>query len=252
MKKSTKITIISCVAVLLAAGIIVGIISLKGKKTEPDNGSSISQSLPDKGDNNGGQKLVSPVSQDDNTVSDNAVSDGENNQAGSKTITDTSAFQNIADAAACFYYLDFVSTDAISDRDCLDALEAITIEQDVSGSQRFFPVTRGDNMTNTIPVSMAQQLIYELFGKENTSMLDKLSSDGHSVRFMLAGGMGAPTATIKSAEKISNDQTKLLIKFYQENAGGEVTVNQTAYMTVETTGGQYFNYRVVSLTKLNG
>lgn len=107
-------------------------------------------------------------------------------------------------------------------------------------------------MTNTIPVSMAQQLIYELFGKENTSMLDKLSSDGQSVQFMLAGGMGAPTATIKSAEKISNDQTKLLIKFYQENAGGEVTVNQTAYMTVETTGGQYFNYRVVSLTKLNG
>ncbi len=252
MKNRTKIIVISCAAVLLAAGITVGIISLKGKKTDPDNGSSISQSLPDKENNNGEQKLVSSVSQDDNTVSDDAISDGENGQTGDKTITDTSAFQNIADAAACFYYLDFVSTDAISDRDCLDALEAITIEQDVSGSQRFFPVTRGDNMTNSIPVSMAHQLIYELFGKENTSMLDKLSSDGQNVQFMLAGGMGAPTATIKSAEKISDDQTRLLIKFYQENAGGEVTVNQTAYMTVEATGGQYFNYRVVSLAKLNG
>ena len=69
-------------AVLLAAGITVGIISLKGKKADPDNGSSISQSLTDKENNKGGQKLVPPVSQDGNTVSDNAVSDGENNQSG--------------------------------------------------------------------------------------------------------------------------------------------------------------------------
>ena len=252
MKKSTKITIISCVAVLLAAGITVGIISLKGKKADPDNGSSISQSLPDKENNKGEQKLVSPVSRDDDTVSDAATSDGANGQGGNKTVSDTSAFQNVADAAACFYYLDFVSTEAISDRDCLDALEAMTIEQDVSGNQRFFPVTRSDNMTNTIPVSAARQVIFELFGKENTSMLDKLSSDGQSVSFMLAGGMGAPAATIQSAEKITDDQTKLLVKFYQQNAGGDVTVNQTAFLTVESISGQYFNYRILSLTKLDG
>lgn len=239
-------------AVLLAAGITVGIISLKGKKADPDNGSSISQTLPDKENNKGGQKLVSPVSRDDDTVSDAATSDGANGQGGNKTVSDTSAFQNVADAAACFYYLDFVSTEAISDRDCLDALEAMTIEQDVSGNQRFFPVTRSDNMTNTIPVSTARQVIFELFGKENTSMLDKLSSDGQSVSFMLAGGMGAPAATIQSAEKITDDQTKLLVKFYQQNAGGDVTVNQTALITVESISGQYFNYRILSLTKLDG
>ena len=80
----------------------------------------------------------------------------------------------------------------------------------------------------------------------------RLSSDGQSYEFMLAGGMGAPEATVLSAKSQSGGTFELTVKFYQQNAGGELTVNQSARMTLEKVGGKYFDYRILSLAKLDG
>ncbi len=62
--------------------------------------------------------------------------------------------------------------------------------------------------------------------------------------------MGAPEATVLSAKKSQSGGTfELTVKFYQQNAGGEVTVNQSARMTLEKVGGKYFDYRILSLAK---
>ena len=248
MNKKTKITVISVAAVLLAAGITVGIISLSKRDKTPN------QPADSVASQEGGvyQKMVSTAPPEESESGGGQNDDSQSGGTGYSEEVNLSDYQHIADASACFYYLNFLSADAISDRDCLDALEALTTEQDARGDQRFVPVTRGDNMTNILPVSVAQEVIFELFGRENSSMLDRLSSDGQNVEFMAAGGIGAPTAVVLSAEPISDTQTKLLIKYSQENVMGDVTVNQSAYLTVEKINGRYFNHRIISFTKLDG
>ena len=247
MTKKTKIIVICIAAAVALSAVTAAVISLSRRNKKPANetvdSSSVSQessSAPDFA------IKVTPSSDSSSAVQSEVKSRSE---AVSEEIS-PEAFKKTVDAAACFYYMSFDSS-SLSVRDCFDILESLTVEQSITGQNDFFPAERKD-FSNLVTKDTAAAVFSELLGKSDVSDSSRLSSDGQSYEFMLAGGMGAPEATVLSAKSQSGGTFELTVKFYQQNAGGEVTVNQSARMTLEKVGGKYFDYRILSLAKLDG
>ena len=239
MTKKTKIIVICIAAAVALSAVTAAVISLSRRNKKPADetvdSSSVSQessSAPDFA------IKVTPSSDSSSAVQSDVKSRSE---AVSEEIS-PEAFKKTVDAAACFYYMSC---------DCFDILESLTVEQSITGQNDFFPAERKD-FSNLVTKDTAAAVFSELLGKSDVSDSSRLSSDGQSYEFMLAGGMGAPEATVLSAKSQSGGTFELTVKFYQQNAGDEVTVNQSARMTLEKVGGKYFDYRILSLAKLDG
>ena len=237
--------VVICFGVLILAAVVaIAVISVsRGSNEDPENDPSGFSSSDPAVPSSEKAMLSPPGYLEESGAGQNSVPQ--------KSEVSTADFEKTVNAAACFYYMSFDSGESLSDQNCIDAVQAMIIEQDAHGDQRFVPVTK-DGFVNLADVNTVKEIVFELFGKSDVSDPAKLSSDGSHYEFMFAGGVGAPTATVKSAEQISDKTFKLLVSFYEQNGAGEVIVSQSAYLTLEKIDGKYFDFRILGFNNLDG
>lgn len=230
---------------VVAAAILIAIAAVAVVRSSRNN-----ETIPNASSASGPTTSAASPSSADSEPEPASSSPAPSASAKNPEISDTD-WQKLSKIISCVYYNNFSDKSELSDDICMASLESIINAQSSSGEN--FMITPNENSEgNYITKSDGDKIINELFGYTVSSAGSYLASGGDTYLFPFAGGSGNPVVTSKTITPIGNNQFKIFCTLKRVNANDEVTYSGSITATVEYIGGEFSDYRFVSLLRTDG